>query len=357
MAFFRGVSYILVQKRFRNAIKTAKALPGADCGSDHNPVMCEMKIRLKKLKRPKLVPKYEIGFLKTNEQMRNNFVIDVKNRFEVLGEINEAEELFNTMKNSIYEAIEENIPEKTRREDKKWMTNEILGLMDERRQNKSNEVMHNHLTKQIKIKCTKAKEKWINDQCLEIETKQKSDSKYIHSKIKEISGKRSYTNVGCIKSRDGKILMDKNDILNRWSEYIEELFSDTREENIVIKKDIDGPPILKEVVAAIKKMKLGKAIGPDNIPIEIITTLEDLGIDLVTKLLNSIYDSGNIPKDMLKSVFITLPKSPGATECELHRTISLMSHFTKVLLRVLMNRMRKSLRPEISKTQFGFVPD
>ena len=60
---------------------------------------------------------------------------------------------------------------------------------------------------------------------------------------------------------------------------------------------------------------------------------------------------------LLYFVFIALPKIPGATECELHRTISLMSHITKVLLRVLMLRMCKSLRPEIAKTQFGFVPD
>ena len=42
-------------------------------------------------------------------------------------------------------------------------------------------------------------------------------------------------------------------------------------------------------------------------------------------------------------------------DCELYRTISLMSHLTKVLLRIIMARMRKSLRPE--KVQFGFVPD
>ena len=77
----------------------------------------------------------------------------------------------------------------------------------------------------------------------------------------------------------------------------------------------------------------------------------------LTKLLNSIYDSGKIPKDLAKSVFITLPKIPGTIDCELYRTISLMSHLTKVLLRIIMTRMRKSLRPEISQLQFGFVPD
>ena len=87
-------------------------------------------------------------------------------------------------------------------------------------------------------------------------------------------------------------------------------------------------------------MKSGKATGPDNILVEIIVALDELGLNMVTKLLNRIYESGNIPDDLLKSVFIALPKSPGATKCELHRTISLMSHFTKLLLRVLMSRMR-----------------
>ncbi|KAK3769432.1 hypothetical protein RRG08_066439 [Elysia crispata] len=104
-------------------------------------------------------------------------------------------------------------------------------------------------------------------------------------------------------------------------------------------------------------MKRGKATGPDGIPKEIILALEEMGIGMTTKLFNAIYDSGTIPEDLAKSVFIALPKISGATECELHRTIRLMSHITKALLRVLMLRMRKSLRPEIAKTQFGFVPD
>ncbi|GFO04381.1 endonuclease-reverse transcriptase [Plakobranchus ocellatus] len=123
-------------------------------------------------------------------------------------------------------------------------------------------------------------------------------------------------------------------------------------------KNIEGPTILEEEVeAAIKKMKNGKATGPDNIPVGITKALDNLGIDLTAKLLNAIYDSGKIPEDICKSVVIVLPKTPRATEFELHRTISLMSHFTKILLRVLMPRMRKSIRPEISPKQFGFMPD
>ncbi|GFO06913.1 endonuclease-reverse transcriptase [Plakobranchus ocellatus] len=181
----------------------------------------------------------------------------------------------------------------------------------------------------------------------------------VNAKIKDVSGKKiKCSSPGCIKSKDGAMLMEKKEILNRWSEYVEDLFKDDRCKNPKIKKKIEGQIILKEEVEAeIKKMENGKATGPDNIPVEIIKALDNLGINLTTKLFNAIYDSGTIPEDLCQSVSIVLPTVQGATECELHRTISLMSHFTKILLRVLMHRMRKSIRPEIPQKQFGFMPD
>ncbi|GFS27605.1 SH3 domain-binding protein 2-like [Elysia marginata] len=89
--------------------------------------------------------------------------------------------------------------------------------------------------------------------------------------------------------------------------------------------------------------------------IELLQALGNWGIDQLTKLLNRIYDTGNIPKDMLISTFITLQKKPGATEFENHRTISLMSHTLKLLLRILLTRIRSKIKPEILETQFGFV--
>ncbi|CAF1369208.1 unnamed protein product [Adineta steineri] len=104
-------------------------------------------------------------------------------------------------------------------------------------------------------------------------------------------------------------------------------------------------------------MKTNKATGPDGISIEMIQCLDELGVDVMTKLINKIYDTGEIPEDLTKSIFIALPKKPGATECELHRTISLMSHITKVLLKILMMRMKNKMTPEIAKEQYGFMPD
>ena len=296
--------------------------------------------------------------LKSDKEMKDQFVIEVKNRFDGLVELIEAEELFEKMKESLNEVMADKVPKMQKKQHKKWMTEEILNLMENRRKAKSKIDLYKTLNTQIKDKCNEAKEQWINEQCKEIENNLTVDSKYMHSKIKDIKGTKGCTASNCIKAKDGNLLMEREDVLNRWSEYIEDLFQDDRGEKPMIKKDMDGPPILKEEVsAAIRKMKHGKAVGPDNIPIEVFAVLEDIGIDFLTKLLNSIYDSGKIPKDLAKSVFITLPKIPGTMDCELYRTISLMSQLTKVLLRIIMARMRKSLRPEISQLQFGFVPD
>ena len=93
-----------------------------------------------------------------------------------------------------------------------------------------------------------------------------------------------------------------------------------------------------------------KARGPYGIVIEMSKALDDFGIEKLTIMANEIYDTGKIPQDLSKSIFIALPKKPGTIECELHRTISLK-------LRVIMMRARRCTKPEISQEQCGFVED
>ena len=118
----------------------------------------------------------------------------------------------------------------------------------------------------------------------------------------------------------------------------------------------EGLQILKrEVEYAVKKTKKGKAPGPDNITIELLEALEEFGVDQIAKFLNNIYETCQTPKDLSKSIFITLLKKAGAIECELHRSICLMSYLTKILLRIIMNRTRNKTRPEIAQEQCCFA--
>ena len=80
-------------------------------------------------------------------------------------------------------------------------------------------------------------------------------------------------------------------------------------------------------------MKDGIATGPDEYPAEALKALHEHNIEIITSLCNIIYNSGMTPTGMKHSVFITLTKKPKAMICTQFRTISLMSHITKLLLK------------------------
>ena len=132
-------------------------------------------------------------------------------------------------------------------------------------------------------------------------------------KIREIAGERSTPASKCIKNKSGKTLFEKQQIAKRWEEYIKKLFEDDQpSQEIILETAETGPPILRsEVEWALKHMKQGKVPGPDEIPTEMFLALEGVGIDLLFDLITKIYETGTLPSNMLKSVFVPLPKIRG----------------------------------------------
>ena len=90
---------------------------------------------------------------------------------------------------------------------------------------------------------------------------------------------------------------------------------------------------------AIKKLKNNKATGTDLIAAEMLKSLDDGPIEKLTQLYNEIY----WPKDLKESIFITIPKKPKASRCQEYRTISIMSQVTKLLLKIVMDRMKMKI--------------
>ena len=112
-----------------------------------------------------------------------------------------------------------------------------------------------------------------------------------------------------------------------------------------------------EVESALEKMKRNKAAGPDETVTEMLTSSEDFDIENLIDLVNRVYDSGEIPEDLSRLIFMALPKKPGATACELHRTISLMRHVIKFILNIIVFRATGKIRSEIGKEQCGIMED
>ena len=151
---------------------------------------------------------------------------------------------------AITKTAEEVVPRKMKVKNKEWMTEEIMKMIDKRRNEKRNCDRYRELNKAVRIKCRE--EKWWNERCAEIESC--PFTAYTQTKTPK---RKTCSSSGCLKAKNGNILMEKDDIQQRWEEYIGDLFHDMRGEKLVIHKNINGLPILEsEIRAAIKKAKL-----------------------------------------------------------------------------------------------------
>ena len=113
----------------------------------------------------------------------------------------------------------------------------------------------------------------------------------------------------------------------------------------------------RKIQNVLSSMRNGKALGSDKISAETLKTFNHFGLELLQLLANAIYNKGVFPDELYKSTFTTIPKKSGAVDCENFRTISIMSHVTKAILRVIMLRIKNNIHPEIFAEQYGFMKD
>lgn len=126
-------------------------------------------------------------------------------------------------------------------------------------------------------------------------------------KVKELLGVKKSTNLLTLLDGGGNVVMTIKDKLRTWESYVKDLFSDTRGQPSLDILKGDGPEItLDEIKNAIKSAKKGKAVGPDEIPSEVLKLLMEDNMPVIAILFNGIYNSGLIPEDWLQSTFVTL---------------------------------------------------
>ena len=124
-----------------------------------------------------------------------------------------------------------------------------------------------------------------------------------------------------------------------------------------IAAEVESPITRREVEHALRGMPEKKSPGQDGITTEMLVAAGEIGILELTELSNMIHNQGSFPSKLNNSIFITLPKVNGTIKCEKHRTIILMSHVTKFVLRIVINRIRGRTLDEIAPVQYGFIQD
>ena len=205
----------------------------------------------------------------------------------------------------------------------------------------------------------KAKENWIEEQCSEVEENlRKNNSKRAYQLVKDLTTvKQGKTTT--VQDCSRKCLSEEREKLNRWTEYYSELYSYKANGNPSVLNcprtdtEDDHPILRKEVEAAVRSSKKGKSAGVDNIPAELFQAGGEDVIIAIKTICNKNWQTGEWPTPWTQSLVITPPKKGNLPQCQNYRTISLISRRSKVMLKIMLNRL-KSQAKIIAEEKAGF---
>ena len=178
----------------------------------------------------------------------------------------------------------------------------------------------------------------------------------VFKKIRDTKG-IFHAKMGTIKDRNGMDLTEAENIKKRWQEYTEELY----------KKDLHDPDNHDRVIThlepdilgcevkwALGSITMNKASGGDGIPVELFQTLKDDAVKVSHSVCQQIWKTQQWPQDWKRSVFIPVSNRDNAKECSNYHTIALISHASKVMLKILQVRLQQNVICELPDIQAGF---
>ena len=99
---------------------------------------------------------------------------------------------------------------------------------------------------------------------------------------------------------------------------------------------------------------MNKASGCDGIPVELFQILKDDAVKALHSICQQIWKTQQWPQDWKRSVFIPIPEKGNAKECSNYCTIALISHTSKIMLKILQARLQQYVNRELPDVQAGF---
>ena len=221
------IDNILIGRKWRTTILVTKTRPSADdCGSDHHLLVTKLKIKLRQKKRRSVPVRYDI------ETIPREYMVAVTNMFAALLRVAVEEqtpnELWEEAKEVVNSAAKKHVS-KRKTQKQPWLSNETLGVADERRQvkvtgDRGRWERHN---KEFTKRARKHKNAYIENKCRQME-KDKTNSKKAFRILKEVTGKRSARN-DVINDTEGRVLTESVDILKRREGIVESCIKTTME--------------------------------------------------------------------------------------------------------------------------------
>ena len=177
----------------------------------------------------------------------------------------------------------------------------------------------------------------------------------LFKKIRDTKG-TFHAKMGSIKDRNGRDLTEAEDTKKRWQEYTE-----------LYKKDLHDPDNHNGMITHLEpdmlefelkwvlgNITMNKASGGYGIPVKLFQILKDDVMKVLHSICQQIWKTQQWPQDWKRSVFIPIPKKGNAKECSNYSTIALISHASKVMLKILQAKLQQYMNREPPDVQAGF---
>ncbi|KAK3575285.1 hypothetical protein QTP86_023405, partial [Hemibagrus guttatus] len=362
------VDYILCRRGNLKEISDCKVVVGESVARQHRMVVCRMTLMVCKMKRSKIEKKTKWWKLKKEECCEE---FRQKLRQALGGQVVLPDDWETTA-----EVIRETgrkvlgVSSGRRKEDKEtwWWNEEVQDSIQRKRlakkkwdmdRTEENRQEYKELQRRVKREVSKAKQKAYEELYTRLDTREGEKDLYRLARQRDRDGK-DVQQVRVIKDRDGRVLTSEESVQRRWKEYFEELMNEENERE----KRVEGVNSVEqkvdkirkdEVRKALKRMKSGKAVGPDDIPVEVWKCLGEAAVEFLANLFNRVLESERMPEEWRRSVLVPIFKNKGDVHsCSNYRGIKLMSHTMKLWERVVEARLRKVV--EICEQQYGFMP-
>ena len=225
-------------------------------------------------------------------------------------------------------------PQEKEMQKSKWLSEQALQITVKRKEGKSKgeRERYTHLNAEFQRIARRDKKAFLSDQCKEIEENNRTGkTRDLFKKIRDTKG-IFHAKMGSIKKRNGRDLIEAEDIKKRWQEYTEELY----EKDLHEPDNQDGAithlesDILEcEVKWALGSITMNKASGGNGIPVELLQILKNDAVKVLHSIDQQIWKTQQWPQVWKRSLFIPIPKKGNAKECSSYCTTALISQASK----------------------------
>ena len=375
------LDYVLTRSRDRKDVCITRSMPGADdCWTDHRLLVSRLDFKIRRPSRQFLAktPRRRFDCAKLhNPQASQAFRESVESHLIDLPEPASIEDCWTTLRDAMTGAAEETIGF-AQKKTQDWFDEndeEITRLIEAKRQTRlalenhptsSNKMKHQQASAECQRGIREIQNTWWQRKSEEIQNyADQRDLRSFHAATKEIFGP-TRSSVGGLKDADGlTTITDSEGILDRWKSHFENLLNDhsNTPDDLLrmtpqypIRHWMSLPPTIQEYNKAIKRMKPGKAPGPDNIPLEFFTHGGPELNNRLMLLILKIWETKTSPSDFRDVNIVTIFKKGDRESCNNYRGISLLSIASKIFARILLNRLLVLAEDVLPESQCGFRP-